>query len=233
MRFLNLCLFLLLNFLLVGCYTVPLILPTSQVSYYHKNDAFVNLGFNGPNLDENFMKSISVEAHLWMDKVENTDIGVKVSRLFTESYTSFGMFPFYRKWFLVKEDFPLGNIGIGSMFLYSNDRGNEISMGGIEGFSCVGFFNRNLSVSIVGRLGLGISRLIRDFSSNYEYLPVLYFGLGPQLVINFEIGGVGFGISGDFQPVVGGDLGGLLLLESQLKIFVFSSLMSVSVNFKF
>lgn len=233
MKFLSLCLVIFMNFILLGCNLVAVIVPTSQINYYHKENAFVEVGFNMLNINEDPMRNVSIETHFWVDKFEKTDMGIKIDNIFTESYNSFGILPFYRKWFLVNQDFPLGNIGIGGMFLYSNDRRNEVAMGGIEGFSSVGFFDKNLSASLIGRFGLGIGRLKMVGYMDSEYLPIMYFGFGPQLVINFEVGGIGFGISGDLQPVVGGDWLMTLFSENPSKVFVISSFLSVSMNLKF
>lgn len=221
------------SFLLSSCIENVVILPTSQVSYYHKEHFFGNVAFNGPSLDERLLGNLSFETHFWIDKNQGSDVGVKLSSFSapTRSWW-YTLMTFYRKWFLIDEYVTIGNTGVGGIFEFGNDRENDVILGGIEGFLSVGFFDRNVSLSWTSRIGIGIARLEKNQT---EYFPIwfYYFGSGPQLVVNFGFDNVGVGFGVGIQPLIGWDFSSYIFHESPTKLLLVSSIFDFSMNVKF
>jgi len=220
--------FILSLYFLVSCIGITGVVssvPSVPSQLYYKDNGYINLRYDP------YYNLFSLDGNFYMDKNNDSDIGA-VLEFSGESpnYQSYyGVSGYFRKWFK-SDKIVLGNIGLGGHFSYTFTR---VYLVGVEGFASLGYFVEVVEISLISRLGSGMSIL----STNSQSRVYIYFGIGPNITFNLPY--VSFG--GEVNITVGSSLGTLFNSPSigssyssyRIPIFITSSLVKVFLGVRF
>lgn len=193
--------FILSLYFLVSCSGTIGVIPSVPSQLYYKDNGYINIRYD-PTI-----RVFSLDGNFYIDKNNDSDIGavLEFSGEGTDYQSYYGVSGYFRKWFK-SDKIVFGNIGVGGHFSTSlsriygyTDQLTRVYLIGVEGFASLGYFGEVVGVSLISRLGSGMSIL----STNSQSDVYIYFGTGPNITFNLPY--VSFG--GEVNITVGSSLG--------------------------
>ena len=226
--------FILSLYFLVSCIGITGVVssvPSVPSQLYYKDNGYINLRYDP------YYNLFSLDGNFYMDKNNDSDIGavLEFSGEGTDYQSYYGVSGYFRKWFK-SDKIVFGNIGVGGHFSTSLSRiygyTNQFTgvyLIGVEGFASLGYFGEVVGVSLISRLGSGMSIL----STNSQSRVYIYFGIGPNITFNLPY--VSFG--GEVNITVGSSLGTFFnspsINSNYISIGITSSLAKVFLGVRF